>query len=516
MKKRIIVSFAILLGITTVMLVITIFQLYKEAEKVQRSIFVNEVLDAGDNIINKIDAVLKNDTLAIQHNVENNKDSSQTVFSKLSKKFLLDSVSMRPIGVVKTTINFKESNATIVQHDTILFDTTYRNIFPFLNTLWTPDFDFNSEEISKKKKKNFTKRKSIDLIEMDSNTIALLNPEYLNRIIKASLTENNITADYDFCLYNAFTTKFVVSPFEIEPEKILKSEYVFSLKHSEKFIAPHYLILYFPGERGIYFQRMSTISMLIICFLVIIIFVTGFTLLSLYRQKKISDVKNDFINNMTHEFKTPIATISLACEAMSDKSVIEDSAIKAAYVSIIKDENDRLKKMVTNILQLAQLKKGQLQMDIELFDIHELIKRITESLSLQILSNKGNLILHLDASCSKIFGDKSHIENVIINLIENAIKYSENSPKIEIETQNDKKHLILLVKDHGIGIAKRNRKKIFQEFYRVSKGNIHNTKGYGMGLGYVKKIISLHGGSITVKSELNTGSIFIIYLPIKK
>ena len=174
-----------------------------------------------------------------------------------------------------------------------------------------------------------------------------------------------------------------------------------------------------------------------------------------------------------------------------------------------------LQKMVENILLTAQLNKGQLRMNVELVDVRALIEKILNSLSLQVISRGGKISAKLNAEEHNIFADPVHIENIIVNLLENALKYSPGRPFIEIRTRNEGKNLIIEVEDHGIGIAKKETKRIFNEFYRVSQGNRHDTKGFGLGLGYVKKIVSLHHGSVSVKSELGKGSTFIVSLPIK-
>ena len=512
MRKRLIIPVSVLLVATSILLLLSIFKLYTEAEKVQRSIFVSEVFHAGESVVNKIDAVLKGDSIeGFYSEVRNHEDA--TVFRKYAKKYILDSLSRKPIGMVRSTISYTENDVLITQYDTTYFDTTYLELLPYNPTQWTTDFDAVSDNSPSVIRPSSTKK---DLLEMDSNTMTLLNQEFLHRIIKESLGDIAQKYQFDFALYNELTGRFVVLPSISSPEVILKSGYIFSLKKSDRYHAQHTIIIYFPLERGIYFQMMKSIALLILFFLGVILIISGLTLYYLYRQKKLTDVRNDFINNITHEFKTPIATISLACEAMTDKGIIEEPAVREAYVSIIRDENERLKNMVNNILQLAQLKKGQLKINVEKVNIHELIKSVTESVALQISSRNGVLSLKLEAKNPIVFGDKAHIENAIINLVENAIKYSKESPDIKIATQNDKKYLVISVKDHGIGISKKNKKKIFGEFYRVSKGNVHDTKGFGMGLDYVKKVLSLHGGNITVESELNKGSVFTLYLPNKK
>jgi two-component system phosphate regulon sensor histidine kinase PhoR len=249
---------------------------------------------------------------------------------------------------------------------------------------------------------------------------------------------------------------------------MLQSEFIISLKPSEKFITPHYLILYFPTERLILLQRNSIITILIVVFVSIMMMLFIIMLYILYRQKRISDIKNDFINNMTHEFKTPISTITLACEALSGERVNANKKNRDAYLSIIADENERLKLMVNNILQLAQLKKGQLNIQLELCNIHELITHFCDSFSLQIKSNQGELHKYLYAELHTLPIDTMHIQNVIINILDNAIKYSKEHPKITIRTENDKKTLFISISDKGIGMKKKNMKDIFDDFYRIT------------------------------------------------
>ena len=512
MRKRIIISLFFIVGITSLLLILSIFKLYTEAEKVQRSIFVNEVLNAGDEVINELDAVIKNDTLTLEGITDKEpsvSDTADAVQVLRSRRFIMDTVTAQPIGVIKSVIYVKENNARIVTNDTEYFNATYRSIFPLDNDPWSP-------KNQKEKSAQIPNSVDIELIQMDSTTVKLLSRELLERTLKTALQAENINAKFDFALYNAFTTKFVVAPKHTDIATLLQSDYVFRLKYNEKVSTPHYLILYFPAERSIFLQRMSTIVALIICLFVIWFTISFTALYSLYRQKKLSEVTNEFINNMTHEFKTPISTISLSCEALSDPSVHNDAATREAYIAIIREENQRLQNMVTNILQIAQLKKGQVKMQIELVDMHELIRKITDSISLQITSVHGTLNVALNADTHKIFADSSHIHNVITNLVENGIKYSQNAPEILINTQSDSKYFMVSVSDKGIGIPKKAIGHIFENFYRVSRGNVHNVKGYGLGLGYVKKIVSLHKGKIEIQSEEGKGSTFTILLPIKK
>lgn len=513
MKKRIIITLFILLGLSAIPLMIGIFYLYSEAEKVQRSIFVNEVLSAGNEVIDRIDAIIKNDStmLIAMDSDEVSRDAIDTnevVSMQQSRKFLIDSINNQPIGVIKTTIYFQENNSRAIASDTEYFTAAFRRLFPLYNDPWDPN----------NVQKNITNSfniKDINLIQLDSSTIELLNANKLYNLIKEALSNENIDARFDYALYNAFTTQFVVAPQHATPKEILNSEFIFLLKYNEKVSSPHYLIIYFPTVRGIVFRRMSNIIILIVVFFVITFTISFVALYSLYRQKKTSEVTNDFINNVTHEFKTPIATISLACEVLADPTMIEDKDIRASYVEIINDENNRLKDMVTTVLETAQLRKGQIKMNVELIDMHELIQKITDSFALMISSSNGIMTVALNADKHTIFGDRTHLTNSITNLIENGIKYSTDSPEILVNTLSDDKHFVISVTDKGVGIPQKSITKIFDNFYRVPHGNIHNVKGYGLGLGYVKKIVNLHHGRIEVLSEEGKGSTFTLYLPFK-
>ena len=513
MKKRILIPLFILVGLSAIPLIIGIFYLYTEAEKVQRSIFVNEVLTAGNDAIDRIDAVIKNDTTALleadSDEIANQDiDMDEVVSVQQTRVFLIDSVNNQPIGVIRSTIYFQENNSRVIANDTEYFTAAYRRLFPQYNDPSDPKNVQN--DIT-----NAFNIKDISLIQIDSATLELLTADKLYDIIKEALKNENIEDRFDFALYNAFTGQFVVEPQSATPEEVLNSEFVFLLKYNEKVSSPHYLIIYFPTVRGIVFKRMSNVIAMILIFFIITFTVAFVALYSLYRQKKTQDVTNDFINNVTHEFKTPIATISLACEVLADPTMLEDKDIRASYVEIINDENNRLKDMVSTVLETAQLRKGQIKMNVELLDMHELIQKVTDSFALLVNSSNGTLSVALNADRHQIFGDRTHLTNTLTNLIENGIKYSTESPEILVNTLSNEKHFIVSVSDKGIGIPQTALGKIFDNFYRVPHGNIHNVKGYGLGLGYVKKIVQLHRGRIEVQSAEGKGSTFTIYLPIK-
>jgi two-component system phosphate regulon sensor histidine kinase PhoR len=246
----------------------------------------------------------------------------------------------------------------------------------------------------------------------------------------------------------------------------------------------------------------------------LIIFCFAYTVLTVFRQKKLSDMKTDFINNMTHEFKTPVSTILLASEALKDPEIIKDPPRLSRLSGIIYDENNRIGSQVERVLQLAAMEKGDFKLNVNEINLHELIKKVIESISIQVENKKGKITYEPDLSKIMIEGDVLHLSNVLYNLLDNANKYCSVEPDIRISTNNTREGVTIIVEDNGIGMNKEQLSKIFEKFYRVPTGNLHNVKGFGLGLSYVKTIVEMHGGTIKVKSEKNKGSRFEIHLPV--
>ena len=238
------------------------------------------------------------------------------------------------------------------------------------------------------------------------------------------------------------------------------------------------------------------------------------SLYSIIRQKKVSEVKSDFINNMTHEFKTPIATISLAADTITNPKVLKDESSIRHFVGMIKRENSRMNKQVETILQIASLDKKEIEFRFEDTDLHAIIAHVVESMEIQVQQKSGSLDVELNAGDFIVYGDPEHITNLIHNLLDNAIKYSTESLRIRVRTENSDGGIILSVEDNGIGMSKNVQAKIFERFYRKTTGDVHDVKGFGLGLNYVKAIVDAHKGNISVHSEPGKGSRFDIFLPL--
>ena len=232
------------------------------------------------------------------------------------------------------------------------------------------------------------------------------------------------------------------------------------------------------------------------------------------RQKKIADVKTDFINNMSHEFKTPLATISVASDSLNNDKIATSPEKVKYYAQLIKQENIRMKKQVENVLNMSKLERNEMQLFLKETNVRELIQKLSESFQLIVEERNGKLIKEFTAENYYLKIDEFHLSNALINLLDNANKYSPENPEIKIKTRNENNKYVIEISDKGIGMESFNKKKIFEKFFREETGNIHNVKGQGLGLSYVKRIIELHGGQILVESVKGQGSTFIVKLPM--
>ena len=250
-----------------------------------------------------------------------------------------------------------------------------------------------------------------------------------------------------------------------------------------------------------------------VLFLVIVILAFAYTVLTINKQKKLSALKNDFINNLTHEFKTPIFSISLASGLLKKSEEVKQSERLTSYAELIDNEGQRLKSQVDKILQMALIDSGNFKLDKKPVDIHELIRKVASSFELIVNERKGSLDLHLDANNSVIVADETHLNNIVYNLLDNAVKYTEDEPEITVTTLDSDKGITLKIKDNGIGMGEEVQKFVFDKFYRAGSGDLHNVKGFGLGLSYVKSVIEAHRGKIGINSKKNKGSEFSIFLP---
>jgi two-component system phosphate regulon sensor histidine kinase PhoR len=335
----------------------------------------------------------------------------------------------------------------------------------------------------------------------------------LDTLLRTELHNRGILADYAFGVFNPLRNGFTILSDESLEKELLTEGMLFTLYPSDMLSNPDYLILHFPRQRSYLLTQMWALVVISFVLMLVIILSFAYSINSLLRQRRFAEMKNDFINNMTHEFKTPISTVALACEALNDKDIKKSEDLYGSYISIISEENRRLGIMAEKILQTAIIEKGELSLKKELIDLHEVITDVVRNIRIQIEIKDGNIGLQLSSTRYLIQADPVHMANVIYNLLDNANKYTPRKPNITVSTEDYGTGLMVRVKDNGIGISKSDQRKIFDRLYRVPTGNVHNFKGFGLGLSYVKAIVEKHGGRTGVESEPGKGSEFWFTLP---
>ncbi|MFN7260265.1 MAG: sensor histidine kinase [Cyclobacteriaceae bacterium] len=337
-----------------------------------------------------------------------------------------------------------------------------------------------------------------------------IDSNLLGFLLKNEFDKRKITADYQFGVYDC-SKQCMAGGNYISPTKNKIPVSLSELPSLE--MDGYYFGVRFPQIEANLISQMGIWGFSSVVMLVVIFFFV-YTLFVILKQRRLSEVQNDFINNMTHEFKTPLATIAISSEVLKDPSIAKNPERLLNYATIIENESQRLKQQVERVLQMAQTEKADVGLKKEQQDIHELIKEAVDNHKVALSSKRGEVGLALNATNSHILADKLHFTNVIGNLLDNAIKYCEKEPRISITTSNSEASIQIEISDNGIGISPENQKKIFARFYRVPTGNRHDVKGFGLGLNYVKLIVEAHKGRISVQSTPGNGSIFTIVLPV--
>jgi len=343
-----------------------------------------------------------------------------------------------------------------------------------------------------------------------------LDPEMVDSVIEQSLIDAGIDLGYSFGVISRFDSSAVFLRPESAKEELFTSKFKARVFPYELFSDKYDVAVYFPNRASYIGRQVLLLALTSGIFLLVISI--GFVLLyrTIGAQHRFADHLVGFINNMTHEFKTPISTIALASEALNRDEVSSDKNRIAQYNAMIKDESYRMKDQVEKILQVALIEEGDFDLQQTDVDLHEVIETALSKLSMRVSERNGTIETNLSARESHVAADPVHITNVIYNLLDNAEKYSPDKPQISISTRNRKDGVVVAVEDRGRGISKDDLERIFDKYYRVQSGNLHDVKGFGLGLSYVKLIVELHGGSVTIDSRLGDGSRVEIYLPFRE
>ncbi len=372
------------------------------------------------------------------------------------------------------------------------------------------------------KSKSIGKMSALDKLQYEDlfSEIAPKRPIYkrvsiteLQFKIPNELKERGIETPFEFAVFDGdLPTKVKSSQFQFNCD----TKYKVPLFVSDSRIQENNYILYvsFPEQREYMMANIKRQLILASTFILFIILAFGSAIYQLMKQKRISEIKTDFINNMTHEFKTPIATINLALDAIRNPKIINDNQKVLKYVKMIRQENKRMHAQVENVLQISKLEKNQLDISKEVIDVHDLIEDAIAHVGLLVQNKGGHITTHFEALQTEVSASELHLTSVLVNVLDNAVKYTEQEPEIDVYTENAGNFILVKIKDNGIGMNKNVQKSIFDKFYREQKGNIHNVKGHGLGLSYVKKIVEYHHGTVYVESEKGIGSTFYIKLPV--
>jgi two-component system phosphate regulon sensor histidine kinase PhoR len=471
MKQRMIIFTAVMLSIALIgLMVIQGYWIYS-AYKVKQANFVRTVNEAALKVI------LTMEKLEMVHRFQEPELMDKNVRSAVDA---VDSINM---------VLLKEMQSINTRKDLEVFYNKY-----FIKRDLMEDRMFNMDER--------TSRKKVDIRTLDS----LLTDEF---------RQHNMNTEWEFGVYNPFGNDLRMKDGIRNRAALLdpKQSFHFELFPDDMHSHPDLLLLYFPNEKHYLFGQVWPLVIISIILIVIIILSFTYTFIMFFRQGKLSELKTDFINNMTHEFKTPVSTISLACEALNDKDIQKSDELYHTYINIINEENKRLGLMAERILQSAALEKGDLVLHKEMTDLHDVLTDVIRNIGIQIEIKDGQIIKEFNARNSNVEIDRMHLVNVVQNLLDNANKYTPVKPQIIVATRDIADGIVLSIQDNGIGISKADQKKIFDKLYRVPEGNIHNFKGFGLGLSYVKTVVESHGGSVKLESELKKGTKFEVFLP---
>lgn len=371
------------------------------------------------------------------------------------------------------------------------------------------------QQQSQEKKAELVKDVFYDLVFNQRNVSDRVDRFLLDSLLKDEIASRGIHIPFEYGVQTAEKKGQLLftSSAGYREDRILTEGYRASLFPNDLFSSGNYLYVFFPGQRGYIIRELWVTFATALVLMLIVVGCFYVAIKTIVEQKKLSDIKTDFINNMTHEFKTPVSTISLATQMLQDSDVSANPAMRTRYLGIIQDENRRLGQQVEKVLQAALLDRGEVKLKRTTVNLHDITERVALNVSPQIEARQGTLDVELMAENPILEADEVHLTNLVFNLLDNANKYSPDAPRITLHTEDAPGGVIIRVSDQGLGMTREQVARIFEKFYRVPTGNLHNVKGFGLGLSYVKTMVEAHGGRIDVRSQPGRGSTFEVFLP---
>ncbi|RJP73000.1 MAG: sensor histidine kinase [Ignavibacteriales bacterium] len=548
LRKSTIVIITVLISISLLGLILMQIYFLKNAYQQKEQAFDRNVLNSLYNVVSVLETneAVKGifEVAILDSPLTKGKNSAQCkidtlVYSMQAKKW----ASKEPFFFTKTETNDKGVSRTVFvsidslgTHTRIIKDTLprlkiaiaqpkdYKMNYKFNYTTDSLGEKYITEEnkisimlrdLSLNNKKKIVSKVADQLVKADQIPIQeRVKFSVVDSLLKINLTEAGINLPYTFGITPGEGDPAIIIQRNANKNDLLNSSLKAKLFPNDIFSPPNYLSIYFPDRTFFILKEMSVILALSLLFISAIGFGFIYTIRTIIKQKRFGSLVIDFINNMTHEFKTPISTISLATEAMTNTQVIEDKEKLHRYTNVIKDENTRMRRQVEKILQMAVLEQGEYELDLTKIDIHDVIIKAKHNASLLIDGNGGKISLQLAAENYFINADALHITNIIHNILDNAVKYSDDNIDITIATENINDSVQIKISDKGIGIKEEDLKKIFDKYFRVPSDNVHDVKGFGLGLSYVKLMVDAHKGKIEIKSKYGKGTDVIISFPV--
>ena len=505
-----------LIGIVTV-------QVYwiNNAVETKKKQFVNDVKISLTSVSEE---VAEKDYAEFQRKIKPFLDATPRATSSMLRNFILQQIDTTGKKVIAYSLTVLEQNIKVgvdfLENDSLFVKRIIGREDIFNSNRFSANSDFsnnnNTQNFTTIKRNNRAEElyyKDVFSVYKSAYPIhQRISNRELNATLKKEFFKRGINIDFKYGVYSSdgYLTNLKSGYYTINKANSIGSPLFVDESGNSKFN----LYVTFPNQQKHILADISNILLLSVFFIFIIIVAFSSSLYQIIKQKKLSEIKSDFINNMTHEFKTPIATINLALDAIKNPKIINDNEKVNRYVTMIRQENKRMHGQVENVLRISKLEKNQIEISKVAIDMHDIIEDAISHVRLLINDKKGNIITNLHALQSEVLGNDLHVTNVVVNILENALKYSNEEPNIEVFTESTAKFFILKIKDDGIGMSKNAQKYVFDKFYREHKGNIHNVKGHGLGLAYVKEIVENHQGTVFVDSEKGKGSTFTVKLPL--
>ena len=507
MKRHLLILLSTIFAIAAITLVIIQITQTKKSAKMNENLFNISVNNAIDEVFNQLDQMKVEDYVSQKERyrlqrylrIDDLNEKMQDIIRNSSELFYDEHRVQFGVSTQDSAFPLPGSHLSSAEENTL---TQYNTLLNARNRLIA--------EINNTKR---TKNAPVYI----NNTIdpTKLNFPLLDSLIREELIINGVDINpYIGVLKDGADTLLYCSK-DANPNELLNSAYKYTFHpHGIATSDNLYLLLAFPPSPMILSSDANFYTLLSIFMILLISILFIFSLRTISSQRKLDEMKTDFINNMTHEIKTPIATISLACEMLEDDSINSEAATRSNFINIISDENRRMRILIETLLQSAKMSGKKFTINPKEINLNSLVEASVQNFKLTIQNRQGIIETHLGEIPGTLFADELHISNMMHNLIDNAIKYSEQKPHIIITTLTQDNYAVIQIKDNGIGIAKEDQKHIFEKFYRVSTGNVHNVKGFGIGLNYVSQVVALHQGKIALTSELGQGSTFTISLPL--